>query len=73
MRKNSPRSAFAAGGNAQREPIVILATVHSNDGYMLTLNLSLRAQRGNLVEVEHTLANHHCYRDEIATSLRSSQ
>ena len=22
--------------------------------------------RGNLVEVEHTLANHHCYGDEIA-------
>ena len=35
-------------------------------------NLSLRGaqRRGNLVEVEHTPANHHCYRDEIAT-LRS--
>ena len=30
-------------------------------------------RRGNLVEVEHTSANHHCYGDEIATSLRSSQ
>ena len=30
--------------------------------------LSLRGaqRRGNLVEVEHTLANHHCYGDEIA-------
>ena len=36
MRKNLPRSAFAAGGDAQREPIVIVATVHSNDGYVLT-------------------------------------
>ena len=36
--------------------------------------LSLRGaqRRGNLVKVEHTPANHHCYGDEIAT-LRSSQ
>ena len=32
-------------------------------------NLSLRGaqRRGNLVEVEHTPGNHHCYGDEIAT------
>ena len=28
------------------------------------------SNHGNLVEVEHTSANHHCYGDEIAT-LRS--
>ena len=43
-----------------------------NAGIALTrthFNLSLRGaqRRGNLVEVEHTSANHHCYADEIAT------
>ena len=37
-------------------------------------NLSLRGaqRRGNLVEVEHTSANHHCYGDEIATPVSST-
>ena len=29
--------------------------------------------RGNLVEVEHTLANHHCYDAEIATPVSSTE
>jgi hypothetical protein len=61
---NGPVSLTRTRFVKPNQPTVIAKGAHPH--------LSLRGaqRRGNLVEVEHTSANHHCCGDEIAT-LRS--